>query len=54
MAALSKKESEEMKLQIDKAVEKCVGFHESTLVTTAMNCLASGYDRKKTAGSFYF
>uniref|UniRef100_A0A1B6G9V8 U4/U6 small nuclear ribonucleoprotein Prp3 n=1 Tax=Cuerna arida TaxID=1464854 RepID=A0A1B6G9V8_9HEMI len=46
--ALSKKETEEMKPHIDKAVEKCVGFHESTLVTTAMNCLASGYDKKKT------
>ncbi|XP_054287564.1 U4/U6 small nuclear ribonucleoprotein Prp3 isoform X2 [Macrosteles quadrilineatus] len=47
--ALSKKESEEMKLQVEKAVEKCVGFHESTLVTTAMNCLISGYDKRKTA-----
>lgn len=49
---LSKKEAEEMKPQIDKAVEKCVGFQESTLVTTAMNCLASGYDKKKTTGLF--
>jgi len=46
--ALSKKETEEMKIQVNKAVEKCVGFHESTLVTTAMNCLTSGYDKKKT------
>jgi U4/U6 small nuclear ribonucleoprotein PRP3 len=48
--ALSKKETEEIKPQVEKAVEKCVGFHESTLVTTAMNCLISGYDRRKTAG----
>lgn len=46
----SKKEIEEMKPNVDKTVEKVVGFSEPSLVTTTMNCLLSGYDKKKTGG----
>lgn len=37
-----------MKPNVDKTVEKVVGFSEPSLVTTTMNCLLSGYDKKKT------
>lgn len=45
---LSRKDVEEIKPQVDKTVEKFLGFHEPTLVTTALNCLSSGYDKQKT------
>lgn len=46
----SKKEIEDMKPNVDRTVEKVVGFSEPSLVTTTMNCLLSGYDKKKTGG----
>ncbi|GLH15173.1 U4/U6 small nuclear ribonucleoprotein Prp3 [Gryllus bimaculatus] len=45
---LSKKEFEEMKPYVDKTVQKFLGFSEPSLVTAALNCLNSGYDKKKT------
>ncbi|XP_075221644.1 pre-mRNA processing factor 3 isoform X2 [Lycorma delicatula] len=47
-ASLSRKEVDEIKPYIDKTIEKFLGFTEPSLVLTAMNCLMSGYDRKKT------
>nr|CAD7593767.1 unnamed protein product [Timema genevievae] len=49
MATLSKKDIEDIKPYVDKAVQKFLGFSEQSLVTVAMSCLASGYDKKKTA-----
>ncbi|XP_014219797.1 U4/U6 small nuclear ribonucleoprotein Prp3 [Copidosoma floridanum] len=48
MSYLSRKEMDELRPQIEKAVSRCLGFTESAIVTTAVNCLASGYDRRKT------
>lgn len=39
-----------MKPQIEKAVNKFLGFGEPAIVTTAVNCITSGYDKRKTAG----
>ncbi|XP_034233784.1 U4/U6 small nuclear ribonucleoprotein Prp3 [Thrips palmi] len=47
-AYLSRKDVEEIKPHVDKTVENFLGFHEPTLVTTALNCLSSGYDKQKT------
>lgn len=47
-AYLSRKDVEEIKPHVDKTVEKFLGFHEPTLVTIALNCLSSGYDKQKT------
>ena len=44
----SRKDVEEIKPHVDKTIEKFLGFHEPTLVTTALNCLSSGYDKQKT------
>lgn len=49
MAAISRKDAEEIKPQVVKTVEKFLGFSEPSLVTTALNCLISGYDKIKTA-----
>ncbi|XP_047114545.1 U4/U6 small nuclear ribonucleoprotein Prp3 [Schistocerca piceifrons] len=46
---LSKKDVEEMKPYVDKAVQKFLGFSEPSVVTAALNCLASGYDKRKTS-----
>lgn len=48
-ATLSRKDAEEIKPQVDKTVQKFLGFSEPSLVTTALNCLTSGYDKIKTA-----
>lgn len=50
MAYLTRKEIDEMKPQIEKAVHKFLGFGEPAIVTTAVNCITSGYDKRKTAG----
>ncbi|KAH0956150.1 hypothetical protein HN011_001978 [Eciton burchellii] len=49
MSYLTRKEIDEMKPQIEKAVHKFLGFSEPAIVTTAMNCITSGYDKRKTA-----
>ncbi|XP_051157626.1 U4/U6 small nuclear ribonucleoprotein Prp3 isoform X2 [Leptopilina boulardi] len=38
-----------MKPQIERAVHKFLGFGEPSIVTTAVNCITSGYDKRKTA-----
>lgn len=50
MSYLSRKEIDEMKPQIERAVHKFLGFGEPSIVTTAVNCITSGYDKRKTAG----
>lgn len=50
MSYLTRKEIDEMKPQIEKAVNKFLGFGEPAIVTTAVNCITSGYDKRKTAG----
>lgn len=45
---LSRREIDELKPAIDKAVHKVVGGVDSSLVSTAVHCLNSGYDRRKT------
>ncbi|XP_020283218.1 U4/U6 small nuclear ribonucleoprotein Prp3 [Pseudomyrmex gracilis] len=49
MSYLTRKEIDEMKPQIEKAVYKFLGFSEPAIVTTAVNCFISGYDKRKTA-----
>ncbi|XP_011633950.1 U4/U6 small nuclear ribonucleoprotein Prp3 [Pogonomyrmex barbatus] len=49
MSYLTRKEIDEMKPQIEKAVHKFLGFSEPAIVTTAVNCITSGYDKRKTA-----
>ncbi|PSN57416.1 U4/U6 small nuclear ribonucleoprotein Prp3 [Blattella germanica] len=46
--SLSKKDIEEIKPYIDRTVQKFLGFSEPSLVTAALNCLNSGYDKRKT------
>ncbi|KAJ4430055.1 hypothetical protein ANN_22263 [Periplaneta americana] len=46
--SLSKKDIEEIKPYVDKTVQKFLGFSEPSLVTAALNCLTSGYDKRKT------
>lgn len=45
---LSRKEIDELKPSIDKAVYKVLGSGDSSLVSTAVHCLSSGYDKRKT------
>ncbi|XP_034945371.1 uncharacterized protein Prp3 [Chelonus insularis] len=49
MSYLTRKEIDEMKPEIEKAVHKFLGFGEPAIVTTAVNCIVSGYDKRKTA-----
>lgn len=46
--ALSKRDLDDLKPWIDKTVQKFLGFSEPALVKTAINCLSSGYDKRKT------
>lgn len=54
MAYPTRKEMDDIKPQIEKAVHKFLGFGEPSIVTTAVNCIASGYDKRKTAGMLLF
>lgn len=46
---LTRKEAEELKPWVDRTVHKFLGFEEPTLVTAAVSCLSSGYDKAETA-----
>ncbi|KAK0163611.1 hypothetical protein PV327_007277 [Microctonus hyperodae] len=48
MLYLTRKEIDEMKLQIENAVYKFVGSGKQTIITTAVNCIISGYDKRKS------
>lgn len=48
MSYLSRKEVDDLKPSIDKAVYKLLGNSDSSLVSTAIHCVNSGYDRRKT------
>ena len=48
--SLSDREWDDLKLLLDKAVYKFLGFSEPSLVTAALNCIDKGYDEAKTAG----
>ncbi|KAK0086294.1 hypothetical protein PV325_001839 [Microctonus aethiopoides] len=48
MLYLTRKEIDEMKLQIENAVYKFVGSGKQTIISTAVNCIISGYDKRKT------
>lgn len=48
MSYLSRREVDELKPSIDKAVYKLLGSSDSSLVSAAVHCLNSGYDRRKT------
>jgi U4/U6 small nuclear ribonucleoprotein PRP3 len=48
MSYLSRREVEDLKPSIDKAVYKVLGSSDSSLVSTAVHCLNSGYDKRKT------
>lgn len=45
---LSKKDVDDLKPSIDKTVYKVLGSSDSSLVSTAVHCLNSGYDKRKT------
>lgn len=47
--ALSKRDLEDLKPWIDKKISEFLGFSEPALVKTAINCLSSGYDKRKTS-----
>lgn len=48
MSLLSRREVEDLKPSIDKAIYKLLGGNDSSLVSTAVHCLNSGYDKRKT------
>lgn len=49
MSYLSRREVDELKPSIDKAVYKLLGTNDSSVVNTAVHCLDSGYDKRKTS-----
>jgi U4/U6 small nuclear ribonucleoprotein PRP3 len=44
-SSLSKMDVEEIKPYVDRSVQKFLGSSEPSLVTAALNCLTSGYDK---------
>ncbi|KAL1426381.1 hypothetical protein MTO96_003390 [Rhipicephalus appendiculatus] len=46
--ALTRKEAEELRPWVDRTVHKFLGFEEPTLVTAAVSCLSSGFDKAET------
>ncbi|KAF4517003.1 hypothetical protein B566_EDAN009676 [Ephemera danica] len=49
MSSLSKRDIEELKPHLDKLVLKYLGNSEPSVVSTAVHCLSSGYDKRKTS-----
>lgn len=48
MSYLSKKEIDELKPSVEKTVYRILGSTDSSVVTTALQCLNSGYDKRRT------
>ncbi|RMC14953.1 hypothetical protein DUI87_07132 [Hirundo rustica rustica] len=47
--SLSKRELDELKPWIEKTVKCVLGFLEPAVVTTVLNCVGKGMDKKKVA-----
>ncbi|KAL1122459.1 hypothetical protein AAG570_002790 [Ranatra chinensis] len=47
--SLSRRDVDDLRPKVERTVEKFLGFSEPILSATALNCLSSGYDKKKTA-----
>lgn len=45
---LSRREIEDLKPSIEKTIYKLLGSSDTSLVSTAVHCLSSGYDKRKT------
>lgn len=48
MALASHRDLEELKPLVNETVKTFMGFTDPTIVTTALNCLGKGYDKRKT------
>lgn len=48
MSELSRRDTDDLKPDLDKLVYKVLGLNDSSLVSTIINCLNSGYDKRKT------
>ena len=48
MSYLSRKDIDEIKPSVDKIVYKVLGSNDSSVVSTAIHCISSGYDKRKT------
>ncbi|XP_044761879.1 U4/U6 small nuclear ribonucleoprotein Prp3 [Coccinella septempunctata] len=48
MSHLSRRDIDDLRPSIDRAVYKILGEKDSSLVSTAVHCLNSGYDKRKT------
>ncbi|XP_012943717.1 U4/U6 small nuclear ribonucleoprotein Prp3 [Aplysia californica] len=46
--ALSSRDLEDLKPLVNETVKSFMGFTDPTIVTTALNCLGKGYDKRKT------
>lgn len=49
MSYLSRREIDDLKPSIDKVVFKTLGNSDSSVLRTAVDCISSGYDKRKTA-----
>lgn len=49
MAHLSRREIDELKPSIEKAIYKTLGNSDSSVLRVAVDCLTNGYDRRKIA-----
>ncbi|KAJ8961458.1 hypothetical protein NQ318_014706 [Aromia moschata] len=49
MSYLSRRDIDDLKSSIDKLVYKTIGNNDSSVVRMAVDCLSSGYDKRKTA-----
>ncbi|KAJ8983034.1 hypothetical protein NQ317_014331 [Molorchus minor] len=49
MSSLSRRDIDDLKPSLDKLVHKIIGTGDSSVLRTTVDCLSSGYDRRKTA-----
>ncbi|XP_018561348.1 U4/U6 small nuclear ribonucleoprotein Prp3 [Anoplophora glabripennis] len=49
MSYLSRRDIDDLKPSIDKVVYKTLGSSDSSVLRTAVDCISSGYDKRKTA-----
>lgn len=48
--ALTNRELDDLRPQLNDTVKQVIGFSEPTVVNAAFNCISTGFDMKKTIG----
>lgn len=51
--SLTNRDVEDLKGLLNDTVKQFLGFSEPSVVSAALNCISTGYDKRKTVGKIF-